>query len=391
MNTSQDMETTFEISIDGVAHGGDGVGRVSGMVCFVEGALPGDRVLAQVYRRGPRALWAAVQEILTPSLSRTTCPACTEKACASACAWRAFDYPAQAEWKQRIVRDSLERIGGVHLDVGWVEDAALRLGYRTRASFHGDGSVVGYYAQRTHTVVPMDTCPLNHERLNAALQALQPLGIRGDVQVTVNPEGEETLVWLRDDKPEVRERFPLSNTPGDQARHQFLFDGVPIVNGAFSQSSLLLNRVLRGHLAECTGTSGRLLDLYCGNGNFSLQFAGTCEVLGIDHAGAAVAAAAALAPGAYVRGDEGLMAKRLAGKDWDVVVLDPPRTGAKALLPALSVARAQKIVYVSCDPATLARDLRAIIAGGWQVTRVTAVDMFPYTPHVETVCVLERL
>lgn len=390
MNTSFEPGTLIELAIDAAAHGGDGVGRVSGLVCFVSGALPGDTVRARVDRRGPRAVWAHLEVLLEASPSRLASPPCPSGPCASACSWRAFAYPAQADWKRRIVADSLQRIGGLRVEVGWAEEPACRLGYRTRAAFHGDGATVGYYARQSHTVIPMSSCPLNHDRLNTALGYLQETGLQGDVLVTVNPEGAETLVWMDADHRATRERFPLFNIPRDTTCHQFLFDGAPIVNGVFSQSSLLLNRLLRERVCACIGQPESLLDLYCGNGNFSLPYNPECKVLGIDHTRAAVNAAARLAPGAYLQGNDTAMNARLAGRDWDAVVLDPPRTGARALTKALAGARAKKMVYVSCDPATLARDLREILSGGWTVTEVTAVDMFPHTPHVETVCLLER-
>lgn len=390
MIPSLEPGSSIELGIAGAAHGGDGVGRVSGLVCFVAGALPGDTVRARIYRRGPRAVWAQLESILEASPSRMTAPLCADGPCASACSWRAFAYPAQADWKRRIVTDTLERIGGLHVEVEWAETPAYRLGYRTRAGFHGDGSTVGYFARQTHTVIPIEGCPLNHSRLNEALKKLQGTDLQGDVLVTINPEGAETLVWTNESHNVVGERFPLYNTPGDKRRHWFLFDGIPIVNGAFSQSSLLLNRLLRERVLAFIGTPGSLLDLYCGNGNFSLSFVPECEVLGIDHSGAAIDAAARFAPNAYRRGDENAMNRVLAERDWGAVVLDPPRTGARALNGSLSAARAKKIIYVSCDPATLARDLREIVAGNWTVTKVIAIDMFPHTPHVETVCLLER-
>ncbi|HOH30852.1 MAG TPA: hypothetical protein PLC40_14335, partial [Candidatus Hydrogenedentes bacterium] len=211
-----------------------------------------------------------------------------------------------------------------------------------------------------------------------------------DMQVTVNPEGLDTLVFLRDETMALKERFPQTNTRFDRIRHQFLFDGVPVVNGVFSQSSLLLNRMLRAHTDACIGGADSLLDLYCGTGNLSLHHAGSALVCGVDHAGAAVRAVSALVPAVYTEGDETYMARLLKQQSWEVILLDPPRTGARPLVQALAVARARKIVYVSCDPATLARDLRGIMAAGWSLTQVTVVDMFPYTPHVETVCVLEQ-
>ncbi len=390
MSHSLKAGTTLELAIAAVAHGGDGVGRVGDLVCFVSGALPGDLVRARVYRLGRRAVWARLLAIVAPSPYRMQASVCDSAACASACVWHAFAYPAQGEWKQRIVQETLARLGHVTVDVAFMETPALRLGYRTRATFHGDGRHIGYYAQRTHDVIPLSSCPLNHSRLNDALNALQPLGVKGDVHVTVNPEGDEQLLWMRHPGESVRAAFPMANAMTDAERHCFYFDGAPIVNGAFSQSSLLLNRMLRRATDACIGRAESLLDLYCGNGNLSLHHAADVEVVGVDHAGPAVEAADALGAGDYRRGNESTMAALVAERSWDVIVLDPPRVGAAPLMEALGLARTKAIVYVSCNPATLARDLRVLGSHGWDLIRATAIDMFPHTPHIESVCLLRR-
>jgi 23S rRNA (uracil1939-C5)-methyltransferase len=167
-----------------------------------------------------------------------------------------------------------------------------------------------------------------------------------------------------------------------------MFDGAPIVNGAFSQSSLLLNRLLVGLVKDTLGPVDSLLDLYCGNGNFSLQTKAK-SVLGLDHDRFATNAANAIGRGTYRAADETAFCQALR-QPWDAVVLDPPRTGAKAIINALAECQAQTIVYVSCDPATLARDLKTLTATGWQLLSTTAVDIFPNTPHIETVCQIKR-
>lgn len=380
-----------EVEITGVAHGGDGIGRVDGMVCFVMGAFPGDTVRTRIYRASKRAVWGRLHEIVIPSPFRIEPNRCSGKACSTTCSWYTFAYPAQAEWKQQIVRDTLERIGKVVSEVRWLETPELRTGYRTRAIFHGNGLRVGYYEHHTHNVVFVEACPLNHERLNRALGKLHRCtGVKGDVHITVNPEGEEELVFVKRHQAGLESFFPLLNTPKDAQRHWFIFDGVPIVNGGFSQSSLLLNRMLRRHVDACIGTPNSLLDLYCGSGNFSLPYSKHCKVLGIDHAEAAIIAAQTLAPGCYIQGNESVMQQFLNDRSWDVVLLDPPRTGAFAIAPALRDSTARRLVYVSCNPASLARDLHVILLGGWHLIRTTVIDMFPYTPHMEAVCVLEH-
>ncbi|HNR29551.1 MAG TPA: TRAM domain-containing protein [Candidatus Hydrogenedentes bacterium] len=377
------MEATIEIT--SLAHGGDGIGRIEGQVCFVPGTLPGDTVRARVVKQAKRALWARSLDVITPSPDRLPL------APAGAATWLYFAYPAQGTWKQRIVTELLARIGTVHVEPEWVEDPALRLGYRTRAEFHGDGARFGYFAPGTHAVLDTPACPLSHERLNAALARLRTLRLKGSVTATVNPEGDDVLVWTGFTNRRLREAFSQAQSPRDEGpRASFLFDGVPIVNGTFSQSSLLLNRLLVRVVHECAGTADRLLDLYCGNGNLSLGLGERMRVAGYDHNRAAVAAAATIGRGEYRAGDEAAMARAVAQGRWDVIVLDPPRTGAKALAPALGASAASRIVYVSCDPATLARDIKTLAGYGWRVARAVVLDLFPNTPHVETVCLMAR-
>ncbi len=390
MASPQSSTPDIEIAITAVAHGGDGIGRYNDIACFVSGTLPGDTVRARIYRRSKKALWARLLEMLTPSPFRIQQSACAERDCAPVCAWHDFSYPAQGQWKQRIVAESLRRIGGISTEVAFVENPALRTAYRTRAIFHGDAENLGYYAPRTHDVVPLPPCPLNHKRLNEALEALRPLGIRGNIHVTVNPEGDETLVWLREPSEAVQARFPLTDFAASDGRAQFIFDGVPIVNGAFSQASLLLNRMLRRETDQRIGDASSLLDLYCGNGNLSLHYANHCRIIGVDHAHAAIAAANKRAPDTYQCGDEATMAALIAQNTWDVILLDPPRVGAKPIMKSLAEAKARRIIYVSCNPATFSRDAHELVASGWALISTAALDMFPHTPHVETIGVFER-
>ena len=384
------MSDSHTIEISALAHGGAGIGRIEGQVVFVPGTVPGDTVRVAVTKRTKNALFGELQEIVTASPDRAT-PPCPNFGRCGGCTWSHVAYPAQATWKQDIVRQSLRRLAGADVEVGWVEDASLRLGYRTRAELHGDGKHLGFFQPGSHTILQSTECPTCHPNLNTAWQALMPLGIKGTVTVTVNPEGEEVLVWTQFVKRKLNDRFPLTNTPNDPERHQFLFDGIPIVNGTFSQASLLLNRLLQRETRKAIGKADSLLDLYCGNGNLSLPSADSMRVVGADHNRAAIRAARNAGRGDYRTGGEEIMKKLLVQEPWDVILLDPPRTGAKELAPAMAKADARAIVYVSCDPATLARDIKTLEQGGWQPMSVTAVDLFPNTPHVETVCRLERV
>lgn len=387
MNPNSDAHT---IEITSLAHGGDGIGRIDGQVCFVPFALPGDRLRVRITRRAKNALWGEMTEILEGSPDRLG-PAGIEAPASAAAAWLHFAYPAQAQWKQRIAEDLLARFGGVTVTGEWREDPALRLGYRTRAEFHGDGHALGYFAPGSHHIVDTPSCPLCHDRVNAALAQLRAVKVTGSVTLTADPEGDALLVWCNSAAPAVRKILPDAQWPSlPESRAMFLFDGAPIVNGTFSQSSLLLNRLLTATVREMAGKRARVLDLYCGNGNLSLGLAEPAEVEGYDHQRQAVSAANDLGRGRYRVGDEARMAAAITAERWDAILLDPPRTGAKALVPALARAQADRIIYVSCDPATLARDLKGLCAHGWKPARCVFLDLFPNTPHIESVCCLTR-
>ena len=366
--------------IHAVAHGGDGLGRLEdGQICFVPFALPGDRVKARIYKSSATATWARLLEVVTPSPHRTEFIG-DSPAMAEAYVWGCFGYPEQGLWKHRIVTECLRRIGKIETEVEWIEDPEQRLGYRTRAEFHGDGTSLGLYAEQSNRIVPMTRCPLCNDTVNNAFRALAELRVRGSVMITAHPDTDDVMVWCGPSElQQVRGVFPLTNALGDgRARVKFEVDGVPVVNGTFCQSSLTLNRILLRVVSEMAGEPASLLDLYCGNGNLSLWMARKgARVEGYDHTPEAVNAADALGLGSYQRGSE-------------TVILDPPRSGAAALMPVLAKSDAERIVYVSCDPATLARDLKTLAAGGWRTERVAALDLFPHTPHVETVCLLRR-
>ena len=387
-----------ELQITGLAHGGYGVGRVEGQVCFVPYALPEERLRVGVARRSKGVLWGEVIDILTPAPARMKA-ACPRFGVCGGCSWLHFAYPQQGEWKCRIVQDCLRRLGKIETEVRWLEDATLRTGYRTRALFQVQDGRTGFFAGGSHTVVDLESCPLLHPRLNEALALIRGARPKYAVEVVVNPEGRDMFVYEPHTSGQQGSASRMSVTPSRLARafpdgvgeRFFLFDGVPVCNGAFSQSSLQLNRLLRRLVEELVGGAKRVLDLYCGSGNFSMGLNSAIQVLGMDHNETGIRAAQSVAgPNReYRAGDERAFVAALM-ESWDTIILDPPRLGAKEILPALATSKAGRLVYVSCDPATLARDMKDLVSGGWELTSVTAVDMFPNTSHVETVCLLER-
>lgn len=391
MDFQESIIVTETLEITGVGHGGAGVGRIDGQVCFVPYGIPGDHLSIKITRASRKVMWGELVDILEPSPDRSA-PNYPGWRPSGVSTWLHFNYPAQAHWKRQIVRDCLARIAGItDVELGWREDSALRTGYRTRAEFHGDGKRFGFYALGTHDIVDTERCPLCHPAMNRALERLRTLELKGSVTVTVNPEGDDVLVWTGFHSRKLRDRFPQAGTAKDErAPSRFFFDAIPIVNGTFSQSSLLLNRLLVETVHQYVGTPVSVLDLYCGNGNLTLGLPEKTAVTGIDHNRVAVKAADQVGRGTYYGGNEHKMVRRIKEDQWDTILLDPPRAGAKALIPALAACHARSIVYVSCDPATLARDLKGLYGGGWRIVQISALDLFPNTSHVETACLLRR-
>lgn len=379
-----------ELIIERAVPGGDGLGRMDGAVCLVPYGLPGDRLEVTHPQRRGGVLRATALRVIEPSPHRIPAE-CPVFGVCGGCTWLHFAYPAQAEAKRAIVADCFRRIARHEVVPGWIENVSLRLGYRTRATFRGRHGRYGFLEARSHTIADIAACPLCHPRLNEALAVVRASGLEGEFEITVNPEGAETLVWAREHAQELRRTFPQTNSPEDRgARHQFLFDGVPIVCGGFAQASLLLNRMLVQRVHVAIGAGESLLDLYCGSGNFSIVFAQQRAVTGLDHNRAAITAAQAVAGEGYAAGDEGAFVRAIGSRPWDAILLDPPREGAKAIMPALAGSRTGRVVYVSCDPATLARDANVMLEAGWALASLDAVDMFPQTHHVECVAVFAR-
>lgn len=374
----------------GAAHGGDGIVRAGGTVCFVQGALPGDTVRLTDITHRHGAWRARVAEVVAPSAERVA-PGCPVFGRCGGCNWLNFAYPGQATAKQGIVKDCFRRIAGCDIDPGWIEEPALRTGYRTRATLHASDEGWGFYELESRRVVPITKCPLAHPVLNESIARLETVENDCDLTLTVDPDTGEALAWAHGDPGALSSAFPdIQSGSTGGSRRRFEFDGVPIVNGTFSQSSLLLNRLLRARVRDSIGDASSILDLYCGSGNFSIEHCDGRHVIGMDGDGPAIMAALHASGGDYRVGNDRDMAVLCQERVWDIVILDPPRAGAKRVVKALAQSRNDRAVYVSCDPATLARDAKTLLSSGWRIDAVDVVDMFPNTAHVECVALFVR-
>lgn len=415
---------TLELTLDGIAQGGEGVGRWQGRVVFVAGGLPGERVRVHLRERRDAYAHAVIADLLEASPDRVA-----ERSPGSASMpWQHIAYPAQLRFKRQILVEQLAKIGGL-TDVAVAETlpAARQWGYRSGARFHSDGARVGYYAAESHEIQDIDDDPLLHPALNEALAGLREALRERDapelpfeLSMRVSETYGYTVAALRG-RGDLRRlagrwRALSPGLAGVLVGHTAAAQPVRLgadhlieevggvafrlgpstffqVNAAAAESILRLTRA-----GIAPQPADRLLDLYCGAGAIGLPLAAdVAEVVGVEEYAGAVADARATAelngiPNA--RFVVGRAEVALDGEDeqFDAVALDPPRRGChpRALASLLRI-RPPRIVYVSCQPATLARDLKTLVGGGYRVASVQPIDLFPQTPHIESVCVLERV
>lgn len=419
---------------------GRGVAHVDGKVIFIEGALPGERVEFISYRRKPSFELADATRIVRASSSRVT-PRCPHFGTCGGCSMQHLDPRAQVAAKQRVLEDNLARIGKVRPETMLAPIRGPDWGYRYRARLSARyvvkkaAMLVGFHERRSSFVADMRRCEVVPERISALLLPLRELvsalSIRdrmpqvelaiGDaVDVLVfrilepltEADGDAVRrfadshgvqVYLQTKGPETAQPFHPVDAPALQYRIPDYGLVFPFKPTDFTQVNHDINRMLvRRAVTLLDARPGeRVGDFFCGLGNFSLAIAACgAEVLGVEGNAALVRRAQENAQFNGLGGrcefvDRNLF--EIAPSDWkafgyfDRVLIDPPRDGAMELVKALCESPPSRIVYVSCNPATLARDANVLVnAGGYRLTAAGVVNMFPHTSHVESIAVFER-
>ena len=438
----------YELSFTDLLANGQAVGRAGGIVVFCFGPLPQERARVRVTGVKPKYAIAQLVRIISPSPYRTT-PFCSVFGTCGGCQLQHLSYPAQLAWKTDTVRGALQRIGGFHEPA--VREAVGMThprGYRNKMSLvvehRGGAPAIGFYQQRSHEVVPIDSCPIVTPQLSDSIARLNRAGaspeIREALDVSLHVVARnarasgESVVTLTTKRlaPEVARAadslmrlFPgavgLTNSyePSSEnaimgRRHRTLvgrsdieevLDGVRyrVSAGSFFQ----VNVEIVGRIFEVMRSGlehpRRIVDLYCGAGTFALFFARHgCQVYGVEENPQAIAEAQG---NAQLNGLENWVRFRsgrvedvvrtpeahAAMREADIIFLDPPRKGSdEVTLGAIAEAKAPYVWYLSCDPATLARDLKFLAANGYRLGIVQPFDMFPQTGHVETLVTLYR-
>jgi tRNA/tmRNA/rRNA uracil-C5-methylase (TrmA/RlmC/RlmD family) len=408
----------LELTVGEVVHGGWCVSRQddTGQAVFVRHALPGERVRATVTQSTARFARAEATEILEPSADRVA-PPCryAGPAGCGGCDWQHASLAAQRLLKAAVIRQQLRRIGGIDTTVVVEEtgDDASGLGWRTVVTFAvGPDGVAGLRKHRSHEIVPIDRCLIAHDLVTSAdVTGKRWPGARS-VEVAVAPGTGEVGVLVTGRPAELPEvaadsvqtagwsgrRTPVRGR-GYLTQHAAGRDWRVSLGGFWQVHPAAAGRLAGDVLAALDPREGeRALDLYCGAGLFAGTLAQAVGPAGSVLAVEQDATAAGDArrnlrawPWARVRrGDAAAVLAMTDVSDRSLVVLDPPRVGvARPVIEALCTGP-RRIAYVSCDPATLARDLRLLLDGGFELTALRGYDAFPMTHHVECLATLIR-
>ncbi len=407
------------LTIDSLAAGGDGVGRDdTGRVTFVSRAAPGDRVRVALVETKKRFARGVVDAILEPADCRVK-PPCPyfEAASCGGCQWLHVSAEAQAKAKRDIVASALRRFVDQGLAIEELVSPGPALGWRRRARWHWvrrkRGQVVlGFFAWRSQRVVDVETCPQLEPALQDALAVLRGdltpgLSGRGTVSAVAGQGGDVHIDIEGPCRPDAAEalvgRGPIAGV--SLGKRRFGAESVALDAGAraaagdFAQASAGGNRALLDAVDDLSAPrSGlRILELYAGSGNITrILRRGAREVvaceLELPQHRTTGERSEGDAPVVWSVGDAAEKVEELEAYDeaFDLVVLDPPRTGAAAVMPGIAALRPDRALYVSCDPATLARDLDILCSAGYRAVRARPIDLMPQTAHVEVVVAVER-
>ncbi len=381
---------------------GEAMARHEGRDVFVFGGIPGEKVVAEVLRVRRKYLAARVVELLERSPQRVD-PPCRYFGDCTGCQWQHLDYPAQLEAKRERVVDAFQRVGRfADPPVDAAVPSPQQYGYRNHARFTvGPGGALGFVNRETRRFVGVDHCQLMNPEINRNLALLQgrceettQLSIRAGAA----DDGKERADFT-DFLVQPRLTGPDAPVPTGQTSYTDRVDG-----RSFRVSSPSFFQVNAAQAAETARTVRRFLDLgpddvlldaYTGVGTFAILLAAYVKkVIAVEESSAAVADARANASDApnieFALGKTEDVLGRLTERP-DAVVLDPPRTGCRReALDSLVRLAPPRVAYVSCDPETLARDLKVLCQGGYALRRVVPLDMFPQTHHVECAAFLDR-
>ena len=403
----------LELDITTVAFGGDGIGRVDNFVVFVPFVVEGERVEVEIVEVKKRYATADLVRVITPSPLRVE-PRCPYYQRCAGCQYQHIDYAHQLELKRNQIRDVFERIGKIpNPPIAAVVGSPRQYHYRNKIVVHGPGQP-GFWSVRGRSIIPIDQCPIAREEINETLSALSGQRSAIDKHLTIRCNSAGQVRAFAESSAGVPPVLfaDLERNGRDTRAHCteeiILGKTLRVPLGSFFQVNREVIELALEHVRNIFGASGCkiLVDAYCGVGLFALMLGDRARhVYGIEEDAKAIQAANENAdrlglkscdfyPGKTERLLFYTLRQLRSRPDRDrldevCLILDPPRSGCgKAVLKTLREQKPRQIIYVSCAPPMLARDIKELIAAGYKLERVTPFDMFPQTAHCEAVAEL---
>ncbi len=395
------MTAAITVRIDAFAAGGYGVGRDDdGRAVFVAGTAPGDVVTASVFEAHARWARAELVELTRagPGRVEPRCPLFADRRCGG-CQWQHVDDDTQRAAKQHLLAGALRKLVAGGLELRPLLTPVPPWGWRRRARFTALGAALGFHAPRGHAVCDVTACPQLEPELELVIGALRAAGVvRGDgeIHAVVGDGGAHVVIDAPCDEAAAAGLVGQGGISGVTWRGGAAgADAVALEPGLiasgddFAQASRAGNEALRAVVAQAlaAGRGERVLELYAGGGNFTRDLvAAGAQVVTSDERTPAVP------PPGFVPGGAIEVVRALArtGTRFDAVLLDPPRAGARGVVEQLAALQPSRVVYVSCEPATFARDAEQLGAAGLRPRWAQGLDLMPQTAHVELVARFER-
>jgi 23S rRNA (uracil1939-C5)-methyltransferase len=426
------MNRNVQVEIESMAFKGYGVARLGGKVLFIPYTVKGDKACVEIVEEKKYYSFGKLSKLTASSPWRTD-PPCPYFGICGGCQWQHIDYSAHGELKKDILQEILKRLGGLkEIPPIAVVPSFDPYGYRVRVQLRVREKAIGYYQIRSHHVVDIDHCPISHPLVNQMIlsfrRELHFFFRMEEIEINVSPEeGKAIFILSPRSLPKGWEDFleeffrarSILKGCAIVRRNGFSLIGDPYLNftvtlnparegrrlrlrtspRSFFQVNLRLNEGLIQTVLEFSDVKKdeRVLDLYAGIGNFTLPLAAQAkEVVGIEESRSAVEDARFNIEENGIRNCdfrhgrvEDLLKHRVTPGP-DLIVLDPPRTGCNKITDQIAGLKPKRIVYTSCEPTTFARDLRLFSEKGYHLQRLTLIDMFPQTYHMEVVGLLQR-
>lgn len=416
------------VEIEKLVYGGMGLARVDGKATFVRGGVPGDLLEVTVVSDKRTFAEAKIEKIIRPSPERTEAK-CPVFGTCGACQWQHINYAFQLKAKEQILAETLLRIGGFReLNVEPIVASPNEYGYRERVTLSAwleDRKFkLGYHEKGELRRVPINGCPIASEEINSEIKNLNEFFLRDEYdslpfnRINIASDGKRAYVTFslitngREgyvDSPPNQDHELDEALKGlgfeDRGEHVFQFESLDLrfnsVPSIFVQANRRINEQLVSTVLDWAGLEGNeeVLDLFCGVGNFSLNLAKSARsVLGVDISKVAVSLARINSEANMIENVRfvcssvpSFLRKSLHQRaEFDLIILDPPREGARDILEELLRLSPKRMIYVSCNPSTLARDLKSLTERDYKLAKVRPFDMFPQTFHIESVVLLSR-